>query len=243
MQKRASFTLVNSTLLEAWPATLLSGKGNQHARAVAQADWILRRKSTGQFIGWLLHDEYQPMMRPYSHEFSVLRAMLQNLRTFPPDVTKLAQHLPLSDIQKRLTWLGLDVASYQESTQLSLFAEPAYLSYAGRDRYNRPLWLSAPAQSAWQAMHAAALDDAIQLDAISGYRSHDYQLGIVKRKLARGQTLDEILTVNAAPGFSEHHTGQALDISTLAKLPQRNHSKIRMLFAGSRSMLTTMDFT
>ena len=50
------------------------------------------------------------------------------------------------------------------------------------------------------------------LDAISGYRSHDYQLGIFERKLARGLTVDEILTVNAAPGYSEHHSGFALDI-------------------------------
>jgi D-alanyl-D-alanine carboxypeptidase len=54
----------------------------------------------------------------------------------------------------------------------------------------------------------------VVLEAISGYRSHDYQLGIFRRKLARGQSVDEILRVNAAPGFSEHHDGRALDVST-----------------------------
>jgi hypothetical protein len=53
-------------------------------------------------------------------------------------------------------------------------------------------------------MRDAAWHDGVLLEAISGYRSHDYQLGIFERKLARGQTVEEILTVNAAPGYSEH---------------------------------------
>ena len=40
----------------------------------------------------------------------------------------------------------------------------------------------------------------------------NYQLGIFERKLARGQQVEDILAVNAAPGFSEHHSGLALDI-------------------------------
>ena len=31
--------------------------------------------------------------------------------------------------------------------------------------------------------------------------------------------IDEILTVNAAPGFSEHHTGNAVDIATPGSRP------------------------
>ena len=55
--------------------------------------------------------------------------------------------------------------------------------------------------------------------AISGYRSHDYQLGIFERKRARGFALADILAVNAAPGFSEHHSGEALDIGTTGEPP------------------------
>ena len=61
--------------------------------------------------------------------------------------------------------------------------------------------------------------DDILLDAISGYRSHDYQLGIFERKLARGLGVEDILTVNAAPGYSEHHSGRALDIGTPGQPP------------------------
>ena len=66
---------------------------------------------------------------------------------------------------------------------------------------------------AWQRLRAAAARDDIVLEAVSGYRSHAYQLGIFERKRARGLSLDTILAVNAAPGYSEHHAGSALDIS------------------------------
>src|SRR3546814_15766923 len=67
---------------------------------------------------------------------------------------------------------------------------------------------------AWRNLRDAALRDGIVLESISGYRSHDYQLGIFERKRARGQDVNDILTVNAAPGYSEHHSGLALDIGT-----------------------------
>ncbi len=75
------------------------------------------------------------------------------------------------------------------------------------------------AARAWQRLHAAAAADGVALDAISGYRSHDYQLGIFERKLARGLNVAQILTVNAAPGYSEHHGGNALDIGTPGEAP------------------------
>ena len=69
------------------------------------------------------------------------------------------------------------------------------------------------------------------LEAISGYRSHDYQLGIFERKLARGQTVQQILTVNAAPGYSEHHSGNALDIGTPGEPPAEESFEATAAFA------------
>src|SRR5690606_17593461 len=97
--------------------------------------------------------------------------------------------------------------------------EPAALTLAGFDRYRRPLWLLPGAARAWQRMREPAARDGVALDAISGYRSHDYQLGIFERKRARGLTPVQILEVNAAPGFSEHHSGDALDIGTTDEPP------------------------
>ena len=72
------------------------------------------------------------------------------------------------------------------------------------------------------------------LDAISGYRSHDYQLGIFERKLGRGQSVDEILAVNAAPGFSEHHSGRALDIGTPGEPPAEDTFEATAAFGWLR---------
>jgi D-alanyl-D-alanine carboxypeptidase len=90
---------------------------------------------------------------------------------------------------------------------------------AGFDRYRRPLWLHPAAAQAWSRLQDAARRDGIVLEAISGYRSHDYQLGIFERKLGRGQTVEQILAVNAAPGYSEHHSGLALDIGAPGEPP------------------------
>ncbi len=68
-------------------------------------------------------------------------------------------------------------------------------------------------------MRQQAAADDIALDAISGYRSHDYQLGIFARKRSRGLSVEDILKVNAAPGYSEHHSGLALDIGTPGEPP------------------------
>lgn len=112
-----------------------------------------------------------------------------------------------------LDFLGVD-REYGDRHDLPLTPEPTTLSFAGFDRYRRPLWLHENAAMAWQRMQSAASDDGIILEAISGYRGHAYQYGIFKRKMARGQTVPEILKVNAAPGYSEHHSGRAIDIGT-----------------------------
>ena len=75
------------------------------------------------------------------------------------------------------------------------------------------------------------LRDGLVLEAISGYRSHDYQLGIFERKLARGLSVDDILTVNAAPGYSEHHSGLALDIGAPGEPPAEESFELTPAFA------------
>ena len=105
------------------------------------------------------------------------------------------------------------------------------LLLAGFDRYRRPLWLAPAAARAWQAMRRDAAAGGIALEAISGYRSHDYQLGIFERKRARGLEVAEILQVNAAPGYSEHHGGEALDIGTPGEPPAEESFETTPAFA------------
>jgi len=103
---------------------------------------------------------------------------------------------------------------YGRVRALQRVREPARLAFIGRDTQNRPQWLAPRAARAWTRMREAAAADGVQLQIVSAFRSIEYQLGILERKLARGQGIDEILRVSAAPGYSEHHSGRALDITT-----------------------------
>ena len=52
------------------------------------------------------------------------------------------------------------------------------------------------------------------------FRALDNKLSsqINSRKLQRGLALETIMRVNALPGYSEHHTGEALDLGTSAEM-------------------------
>jgi D-alanyl-D-alanine carboxypeptidase len=92
--------------------------------------------------------------------------------------------------------------------------EPRQLHLVGFDRARRPMLLAERAARAWLAMRSAAHADGVALEPISTFRSIAYQRGLIARKLARGDSLEAILLVNAAPGYSEHHSGRAIDIGT-----------------------------
>lgn len=55
---------------------------------------------------------------------------------------------------------------------------------------------------------------SVELRIVSGFRSIADQESIVKRKEAT-QSFEQIFTVSAPPGYSEHHTGYGLDINDL----------------------------
>lgn len=93
----------------------------------------------------------------------------------------------------------------EEATSL----EVAEVGADGRDHLLIPL-----AAEAWRQLKAAALKDGIDIFIVSAFRSIDRQAEIVRRKLEAGAMIEDILTVCAPPGFSEHHTGRAVDLST-----------------------------
>lgn len=78
----------------------------------------------------------------------------------------------------------------------------------------RPIRLIPEAADSWRQMFTAAAQDGIELLPVSGFRSIARQTELIRAKLEAGQPLDTILRYVAAPGFSEHHTGRALDISS-----------------------------
>ncbi|MBS0590968.1 MAG: D-alanyl-D-alanine carboxypeptidase family protein [Proteobacteria bacterium] len=103
---------------------------------------------------------------------------------------------------------------YGRARGLRLVREPVRLAQIGRDTQGREQYLAPRAARAWRRMRDAAARDNIELEIVSAFRSVEYQLGILRRKLDRGQSMDQILRVSAAPGYSEHHTGRALDVTT-----------------------------
>ncbi|MGI9257437.1 MAG: M15 family metallopeptidase, partial [Gammaproteobacteria bacterium] len=87
--------------------------------------------------------------------------------------------------------------------------EIAHVSASGREHLLVP-----DAAAAWKAAREAAESDEVTLLVISGFRSFDRQLELISAKVARGESIDEILRVMAPPGCSEHHTGRAVDVGT-----------------------------
>ncbi len=225
--------LLNTERVEAWPGGLLRARGNHDARRLAGADHVLRRKRDGAYLAVERAGALQPLRPAFATEPGVADAMAAIAAVGVPRRPGIdaVPALPLARLQQRLDALGLDAGAYAARTGLALVPEPAWLALAGFDRYARPLWLRADAAVAWTAMQADALRDGVVLEAISGYRSHDYQLGIFERKLARGLSVEEILTVNAAPGYSEHHGGTALDIGAPGEPPAEESFEATPAFA------------
>ena len=228
--------LLNTPEIELWPAALLRACSNHDARALSRARRVLRRKRDGVYLAADLAEGLLPLVPGLQREPG-LDAALDALETMPLHTRNGLEHvgeLPLHRLHERLDVLGIDETEYAERTGLELVAEPDWLAFAGFDRYRRPLWLHIDAARAWLRMREHAQRDHVLLEAISGYRSHDYQLGIFERKFARGLSLDEILVVNAAPGFSEHHSGLALDIGTQDEPPAEESFERTAAFAWLR---------
>ena len=83
-----------------------------------------------------------------------------------------------------------------------------------RDVYGRKVEMVAPAAAALKKMFAAAAHDGVKLETVSGFRSINYQTGLIRRKLKSGMSIQMALSINAVPGYSEHQTGCAVDLTT-----------------------------
>ena len=116
-------------------------------------------------------------------------------------------------IAQHLQELGI-TTSYAADRGLPLCEEPAEVVLVGLDIFGRARHLEPTAARKWGEMRDAARADGLDLLLVSAFRSVDYQRAIFDRKLSQGVPIEEILRINAAPGFSEHHTGRAVDIAT-----------------------------
>jgi zinc D-Ala-D-Ala carboxypeptidase len=74
------------------------------------------------------------------------------------------------------------------------------------------IYVTRSTREAFVRMAAAASNDGISLIADSGFRSPAFQKKIIRRRLADGQDPAKVLREVAPPGYSQHHTGRALDL-------------------------------
>lgn len=123
----------------------------------------------------------------------------------------------LNDYQRQVLahckTFGIDPL-YGVHHRLRIVPPAAALTDIGQDIHGRQRQATPHTAAAWAAMRDAAAADGIVLQLVSAHRDLDYQCGIVRHKLDRDQPIDTILAVSAAPGFSEHHSGRALDLTT-----------------------------
>jgi D-alanyl-D-alanine carboxypeptidase len=103
---------------------------------------------------------------------------------------------------------------YAVLRNLTAKPEARVLVQVGLDQFDRPLYIDPRTAGAWEQMRDAAQADGITLIPVSGFRDIHYQADLIRRKMDGGESLANILDVSAAPGFSEHHLGVALDLNT-----------------------------
>jgi zinc D-Ala-D-Ala carboxypeptidase len=88
------------------------------------------------------------------------------------------------------------------------------LIVAETDEAGKEYMLIPSAAAAWRAMKASAAEEGVVIKILSAFRTIDRQAEIVRAKIERGLSLESILCVSAPPGYSEHHSGRAVDVTT-----------------------------
>jgi D-alanyl-D-alanine carboxypeptidase len=116
-------------------------------------------------------------------------------------------------VQSVLQTLGI-APDLPAQRQLVLHPEPETLVVAHTGANGRDFLLTPEAGAAWLQMQAQAAADGISLALVSAFRSVARQQEIILSQLAMGHSIESILASVAPPGYSEHHTGRAIDIGT-----------------------------
>jgi len=122
--------------------------------------------------------------------------------------------------------LGIDSA-YLSMNKLDVCEQAQLhdLEVVDIDFAGRPFILTSETAVAWRQMRAAAVSDNIILNPASGFRSYLYQKNLIQNQLSNGRSLVDILTGNAIPGYSEHHTGRAIDICADSNISENEFYK------------------
>ena len=118
-----------------------------------------------------------------------------------------------ADYQKKIKEMFISF-NIQDSVREEVFYESCDLVSIGKDIYGREQFLDSEAAESFFEMKNAAKKDSIDLQFVSAFRSFNSQKKIIERKLSKGYLIKKILEENKLPGYSEHHTGRAIDLTS-----------------------------
>lgn len=127
--------------------------------------------------------------------------------------TEIRNHAYEDRINRELAKLGI-VPELIAQKKLPFYLEAQQLAIGEMDADGREYMMTPATAAAWTEMKAAALQENVILEVVSAFRSVDRQIEIIQNKLDRSMPIEKILTLSAPPGYSEHHTGCAIDINT-----------------------------
>ena len=122
-------------------------------------------------------------------------------------------------------------------------AQAAELVLADTGAEGREFLLQSGAAGAWQALKASAAADGITLVLESAFRSVARQTEILRTKLDAGVSIDQALLLVAPPGYSEHHTGRAVDIGTPGSMALEEEFETTTAYAWLRQHAGAHGFT
>ncbi len=114
--------------------------------------------------------------------------------------------------------LGI-TSQHLAANKLSLHPQPSldHLKVVDIDFEGKPFILRSDVSDAWLKMKADAAMENVNIQPYSGFRSYLHQKRLIEHHLKNGRSLESVLTQIAIPGFSEHHTGCAIDIYSAGK--------------------------
>ena len=104
-------------------------------------------------------------------------------------------------------WCGKAIDSSLIPDPATLVRLPDELSFEDSRIYVRR-----ETRDAFVRMAEAARKDSVKLIVDSGFRSASFQRRIILRRMAEGASFEEVVRFAAPPGYSEHETGQVMDL-------------------------------
>lgn len=146
-----------------------------------------------------------------THSGLILSFLIFSLVMFalPAGADECAEFVTIDSVEYSVPvrWCGNKLDSTQIAVPEMLVRLADELTYQEYRIYVLP-----EVKAAFSRMAEVAKRDSIDLIVDSGYRSASFQRRIIRQRLEAGQDMQEILTMVAPPGYSEHETGCAVDL-------------------------------